>query len=154
MALQISREIAVRPELWKELIELYEIGYLIVIDDFLIRPDSLPLLEIAGMVKFDMNRLSPQHLRVQTAALSGYPVKTIASGIKSYAVFEDCTQAEIDLFQGDFVLTPRHVARNAAGSHHFGRLRLIARFRIPGSSWNSWTTSSRPICASATGCCD
>ncbi len=49
-----------RPELWRELIELYEIGYLIVIDDFLIRPDSLPLLEIAGMVKFDMRRLTPE----------------------------------------------------------------------------------------------
>ena len=126
VALQIDREAAVRPELWRELIELYETGYVIVIDDFLIRPDSLPLLEIAGMVKFDMRRLTPDNLRVQAAALSGYPVKTIVTGVDRYEVFEDCMRAEIDLFQGRFFETAGHIARNGAGSRHLARLRLIA----------------------------
>ena len=131
VALQIDRSTAVRPELWRELIELNEVGYLIIVDDFLVRPDSLPLLEIAGMVKFDMRRLTPDNLRVQVAALSGYPIKTIATGVESYATFEDCMQTEIDLFQGAFFLRPRHFARTLADSRHLSRLRLIAAVQDP-----------------------
>jgi c-di-GMP-related signal transduction protein len=132
VALQIDREAAVRPGLWRELIALYEAGYVIAIDDFLVRPDSLPLLEITSMVKFDMRRLTPDNLRVQSAALSGYPVKTIVTGVDDYAVFEDCMRAEVDLFQGRFFETAGHIARNSAGSRHLARLRLIAAIQNQG----------------------
>ena len=59
VALQIDREARCDRGCGSELIALYEAGYLIAIDDFLVRPDSLPLLEITSMVKFDMSRLSP-----------------------------------------------------------------------------------------------
>lgn len=131
VALQIDRALAVRSRHWAELIELYEAGFLLAVDNFLIRPDTLPLLEIAGMVKFDMHQLTPDHLRVQVAALSGFPVKTIATGVDDYATYDDCKQAEIDLFQGAFFQTARFHARTMSGASHMHRLRLIAAVQNP-----------------------
>lgn len=126
VALQIDRRLAVRPEHWAELIALNDAGFLIAVDNFVIRPDSLPLLELAGMVKFDMRELTPEQLRVQLAALRGYPVKTIATGVDSYRTYDECREAEIDLFQGAFFQTPRYYARNSSTASHIDRLRLLA----------------------------
>ena len=60
VALELHRTDALDPEVLAELVRLGELGYTIVLDDFVMRDDSLPLLEVAHYVKLDVQAFSPR----------------------------------------------------------------------------------------------
>src|SRR6478609_6533492 len=73
------------------------------LDGFVVRGDSMPLLEVADYVKLDARVFSRDELAEQVAELEPYDVELIAAGIEDHATFELCKEVGFDYFQGDFL---------------------------------------------------
>src|SRR3954470_6376784 len=110
VGLELHHPDVLDPQLLAELTRLGRLGYTIVLDDFVMRGDSRPLLEVADYVKLDVRAFTTDQLAEQVAGLEAYNVKLIATGIEDRPTFELCDRAGFDYFQGYFFCRPMTVA--------------------------------------------
>jgi len=90
-------------------------GYTLVLDDFLLKPELIPLVMLADMIKIDFRETSPRELSLMLEKLTPFPVKLLAEKIETYEEFENAKQIGFDYFQGFFfskpeILTARDIA--------------------------------------------
>jgi EAL and modified HD-GYP domain-containing signal transduction protein len=131
VALELHRSDALDPEVVAELGRLGELGYTIAVDDFVMRDDSLPLLEVAHFVKLDVQAFTRDRLAEQVAELEPYNVKLIAAGIEDHHTFEFCKETGFDYFQGYFFCRPRTVAGHGIPANRLGQMRMMAVLQDP-----------------------
>ena len=131
VALELHRSDVLDPQMLSELTRLGGLGYTIVLDDFVMRDDSLPLLEIAHYVKLDVRAFTRDQLAEQVAGLEPYDVELIAAGIEDHHTFEFCKEAGFDYFQGQFFCRPRTVAGHGIPANRLSQLRMMAVLQDP-----------------------
>jgi EAL and modified HD-GYP domain-containing signal transduction protein len=131
VVLELHRGEALDPEVLAELRRLVELGYLIALDDFVIREDSLPLLEVAHFVKFDVQAFTRDQLAAQVQALRSHKVSLIASKIEDHHTFEACKELGFDHFQGYFFCQPRTVTGKGIPSNRLTQMRLMSVLQDP-----------------------
>ncbi len=131
VALELHRSDVLDPQVLAELTGLGELGYTIVLDDFVMCDDSLPLLEVAHYVKLDVRALTREQLAEQVAELEPYQVKLIAAGIEDHRTFEFCKNAGFDYFQGYFFCRPRTVAGHGIPANRLAQMRMMAVLQDP-----------------------
>jgi c-di-GMP-related signal transduction protein len=85
---------------------LREQGYQIALDDFVFRPGCKHLLDVADVVKIEIQSLPrpEQKLLVQSCRARG--LQTLAEKVETYEEFEWARQAGYDYFQGYFFARP------------------------------------------------
>jgi EAL and modified HD-GYP domain-containing signal transduction protein len=131
VALELQRADVVDAQVLAELERLGGLGYTIVLDGFVMRDDSLPLLEVADYVKLDARNLSRDELAAQVAELEPYDVELIAAGIEDHPTFELCKEVGFDYFQGDFFCRPRTVAGHGIPANRLTQMRMMAVLQDP-----------------------
>ena len=131
VALELHRADAVDAQMLAELERLGGLGYTIVLDGFVMRDDSLPLLEVADYVKLDARALSLEQLAAQVAELEPYDIELIAAGIDDHPTFELCKEAGFDYFEGDFFCRPRTVAGHGIPASRLAQMRMMAVLQDP-----------------------
>jgi EAL and modified HD-GYP domain-containing signal transduction protein len=131
VVLELHRGEALDPEVLAELRRLVELGYLVALDDFVIREDSLPLLEVAHFVKFDVQAFTRDQLAEQVGALRSHKVSLIASKIEDHHTFEACKELGFDHFQGYFFCQPRTVTGKGIPSNRLTQMRLMNVLQDP-----------------------
>lgn len=108
--------------------QLKEAGYLLALDDFLYDDSLLPLIKLAGIIKFDVRQMSLAELKRQVAIVRQYKVKILAEKVESNEEFEALLDMGFDLFQGYFFSRPHIMkGRDIPGSrfHYLKLLRLL-----------------------------
>jgi EAL and modified HD-GYP domain-containing signal transduction protein len=131
VGLEMPRDTAADPDVAAKLGELAEMGYMIVLDDFVMRPDSAPLLELAHMVKLDAHSFTDEQLRDQIQAIAAHKVKLIGERIESYEQFDRCKAAGLGFFQGYFFCQPKTVAGKGIPTNRLAQVQLIAALQNP-----------------------
>jgi c-di-GMP phosphodiesterase len=131
VALELHRTDALDPEVLAELRRLSELGYAIALDDFVMREDSLPLLEVAHFAKLDAQAFTRDQLAEQVAQLEPHKVKLIASKIEDHHTFEFCKQVGFEYFQGYFFCQPKTVAGRGIPSNRLTQMKLMAVLQDP-----------------------
>ena len=131
VALELHRSAALDPDVLAELRRLAGLGYTIVLDDFVMRDDSLPLLEVAHHVKIDVQAFSRDQLEQQVLLLEPHKVKLIASKIEDHHTFDACRRIGFDHFQGYFFCQPKTVAGRGIPSNRLTQMRLMAVLQDP-----------------------
>jgi c-di-GMP phosphodiesterase len=131
VALELHHPDVLDPQVLAELTRLSGLGYTIVLDDFVMRDDSRPLLEVAHYLKLDVQAFTPDQLAEQVAGLKPYNVKLIATGIDDHTTFEFCNEAGFDYFQGYFFCRPRAVAGNGIPANRLAQMRMMAVLHDP-----------------------
>ena len=131
VGLEVPRDIATDPDVAAKLGELGEMGYMVVLDDFVMRPDSAPLLELAHMVKLDAQSFTDEQLREQIEAIAAHKVKLIGERIESYEQFDRCKAVGLGFFQGYFFCQPKTVAGKGIPSNRLAQVQLIAALQNP-----------------------
>ncbi len=131
VALELARSDKLDPELLAELRRLDELGYTIVIDDFVKGDDSLLLLEVARYVKLDVRAVAREQLAELVAELAPYNVKLIAAGIEDHDTFEFCRESGFDYFQGYFFCRPRSFAGHGIPANRLAQMRMMALLQDP-----------------------
>ena len=131
VALELHRSDALDPEVLEELRRLSGLGYSIALDDFVMREDSLPLLEVAHFVKLDVQAFTRDQLAEQVADLEPHKVKLIAAKIEDHHTFEFCKQSGFEYFQGYFFCQPKTVAGRGIPSNRLTQMKLMAVLQDP-----------------------
>ena len=97
----------------------------------MIRDDSLPLLEVAHFVKFDVQAFTRDQLAEQVEALHAYKVSLIASKIEDHHTLEACKELDFDHFQGYFFCQPKTVTGKGIPSNRLTQMRLMTVLQDP-----------------------
>ena len=108
---------------------LAEKGYLLALDDFVYHPRFDPLLELAGIVKFDVLQMDRAELARQAEMVkSRFRVRLLAEKVESDEEFAALMDMGFDLFQGYFFRKPHIISGlDIPGSklHYFEILRQV-----------------------------
>ena len=131
VALELGRGVAADADVRAKLVELREKGYRIVLDDFVLRDDSMSLLEIADMVKLDALSFSDEQLVDQARELTAQGVRLVAERIENHEAFDRCKEAGFELFQGYFFCQPKTVTGKGVPANRLAQMELVVALQNP-----------------------
>jgi EAL and modified HD-GYP domain-containing signal transduction protein len=81
---------------------LSQIGYMIVLDDFIYRRDLEPLVVLADIIKIDFRKESIPKIQLGVKKLYQYRAKLLAEKIETEEEFQAALCSGFDYFQGNF----------------------------------------------------
>jgi len=105
--------------------ELKVKGYIIVLDDFVLRPEYEPLIELADIVKIDFLEVKGEERKVIAQLLAGRGVRLLAEKVETQQDFAEALQAGYSYFQGFFFCKPEIVSGREVPIYKLTYLRLI-----------------------------
>jgi c-di-GMP phosphodiesterase len=132
LALQLRQSVAAREDVLPALTALAAAGHPVVIDDFVARPDTLLLLEIASVVKIDVAERSEEQLTEQVRLARSSDAKLLARGVDRGS-FERCRQIGFDLFQGELLGAASTVTGRTIAVDHANQMQLLAALQDPAA---------------------
>jgi EAL and modified HD-GYP domain-containing signal transduction protein len=131
LVLEVLEDIAVDQKLIDSVGELRRRGYIIALDDFIFHEDLRPLVELANIIKIDVQALSQHDVTEHLEILSKYPVKILAEKIETPEEFDWCKAQGFDMFQGFFLSRPRVLRGQRMPANRVNTMRLLAKLQDP-----------------------
>lgn len=124
VVIEVLESVTVDEQLIQTLGALREQGYRLALDDFVLTPDTRPLLELADIIKIDM--LEP----LDEDALALYQqhgLQLLAEKVEDLDTFERCRALGFHLFQGYFYAQPQvhALSRRQRQSNHAVQMQLL-----------------------------
>lgn len=106
-------------------------GYTIALDDFILTPEWLPLLEIADIIKLDIRAMPLPKTLALIDNLKKYDLTLLAEKVETHAEFEVLRDAGCELFQGFFFSKPNLVAGKRLDVNQAAALELLNKINAP-----------------------
>lgn len=126
LVIELLEDILPTPEVLSTCAQLRKKGYMIALDDFIIEPEFLPLLDVADIVKIDFLETPRPVIEDFVRNFSASNVKLLAEKIETYDDFEFAKSLGFSLFQGYFFSKPVIVSSEVKLSpHRINCLRLM-----------------------------
>ena len=104
--------------------------YLVALDDFVWRPESERLLELADIVKLDVLHHGAD-LATIVDQLKRHEVDLVAEKVETYEMLDRCRDLGFTRFQGNFLEKPRMFSTVRVSAEAAVRLQLVARMNDP-----------------------
>jgi c-di-GMP phosphodiesterase len=114
--------------------QLSDLGYLIVLDDFVLTDATRKLLDTADIVKLDVLALDDRTLARHVAELREYQMRLVAEKVEDRRTFERCTELGFDYFQGYVFGRPETAASRSISSLARTNIELLALLQRPEST--------------------
>jgi len=131
LVLEVLEDVDPDPEVKRAMRALKDDGYTLALDDFVLFGQHQGLLELADLVKVDIQGYDDQGLRECVRELRRYPLYLVAEKVETHAEQALCRELGFDYFQGYFFAQPRAVARAPMPSDRLTALRLLGRLQDP-----------------------
>ena len=131
LVLEILEDIAVDEAVVAAVRDLKARGYVIALDDFVYRDDFRPLLEIADIIKIDVQQVNGARLDEHFRLLRPYQLRLLAEKVETPEVFEACTRLGFDYYQGYFLCRPHVLSARRLPSNRVNALRMMAKLQEP-----------------------
>ncbi len=100
-------------------------GYQLALDDFEWHEKWIPLLELASMVKVDVQGKTLDQLKPIVARLKTFNVKLLAERVETDRVRSECASIGFTLFQGYFYCQPETVVKRDLSAAESSALQLL-----------------------------
>jgi len=126
LVIEVLEDVKVDDGLIERLQALRSEGYTIALDDFELRPDTLPLVELADIIKLDVLALSEHQLEEYISFLKQYKVTLLAEKVETYEMLEHCKALGFDLFQGFFLSRPKLITGHKVTENRQAIMQLLA----------------------------
>ena len=134
LGLEILGNVTLDPLLIEAVHRLSAQGYTIVLDDVIQHAALRPLLEIADIVKVDVQALADSEVQKHVEALRTHKIKLLADKVETHAQFEFCNHLGFDYFQGFFFCQPHIIKGQRIPPNRLVTLRLLAKLQDPVTS--------------------
>jgi len=106
VAVEVLEDVIPDEEIINACKNLKKKGYLLVLDDFVFKPEYMPLIELTDIIKVDF-RMTPRKERQEMIQrLSGYSIKFLAEKVETQEEFQDALEMGYSYFQGYFFCKP------------------------------------------------
>jgi EAL and modified HD-GYP domain-containing signal transduction protein len=106
-------------------------GYLLVLDDFVIKPESRPFIKYADIIKVDFLATPVEQRRALVQALKSTGIKLLAEKVETQADFEEAVEMGYSFFQGYFFAKPVVISGKDVPSYKLTYLQLIQKVNQP-----------------------
>jgi len=140
VVLEVLEDITVDDELVASLEDFKNKGYIIALDDFIIKDDNKVLIPFADIVKIDLMALSQRELIEHVKALKPYKVKLLAEKVETEQEFELCKQLGFDYYQGYHFSKPNIVAGKQLPPNRLALLEMISTLQDSECSFDELET--------------
>lgn len=114
--------------------QLREDGYALALDDFNARPDTLPLVAMADIVKVDFLAVTGADRERIAAWLRGKAVRMLAEKVETKEELADAKRLGFSLFQGYHFCKPELLRRGDLAPQKLSYLRLVDEINRPTTS--------------------
>jgi len=131
LVLEILEDVAVDQKLIDSIGDLRRRGYIIALDDFKYHEDLRPLVELANIIKIDLQAMSRDDVSTHLEILKKYPVQLLAEKIETPDEFDWCKSQGFHLFQGFFLSRPRILRGQRLPANRVNTMRIIAKLQDP-----------------------
>jgi EAL and modified HD-GYP domain-containing signal transduction protein len=106
VVLEVLESVKVTPAVIAGVSRLRASGYRIALDDFVLTPETAPLLDFAHVVKLDVLNVAPETIRAQLEAVRPHVATVVAEKVSTHAEHAFLLDLGFDLFQGYFLEMP------------------------------------------------
>lgn len=129
LVLEILEDIMVDDAVTGAVRELKALGYTIALDDFVYHPDLTPLVELADIIKLDVQELGNEQIGAHVDLLKRYPLKLLAEKVETPEMFDLCTRLGFDYYQGYFLCRPRVLSGKRLPANRVNAMRMVAKLQ-------------------------
>lgn len=133
VVLEVLEDISLDQGVLDGLKSLVDKRYIIALDDFVFRPETVPLLELAHIVKLEVMGQDHATLSERVAQLKPYKVKLLAEKVETYEEFMLCKKLGFDYFQGYFLCKPHVVEGKSLPANRLVVLSLLGKLQDPNA---------------------
>lgn len=126
IVIEVLESVAIDADIINNLKELSQLGYTIALDDFVLAPEWLPLLEFADIIKLDVMACSLAETHELIKKLKPYNLKLLAEKVETHQEFETLRAWGCELFQGFFFSKPNIVEGKRLGVSQTAAIQLLA----------------------------
>ncbi len=107
---------------------LKEQGYTIALDDFIFKKRFVPFIQMADIIKFDVENVHPEKLKPLFDKVKSITnVIILAERVETKEMFEHCKAAGADLFQGYYFAKPEIVTGKQLGVGKINLMQLLEK---------------------------
>ena len=131
LVLEILENIEIDDKVIAAVRKLKQQGYLIALDDFIYHPELTALVNLANIVKLDVQVLDNVALEEHVSILSKYPVRLLAEKIETPEMFDRCKELNFDYYQGYFLCKPRILTGRRLPGNRLSIMRMMAELQNP-----------------------
>ncbi|RMD80739.1 MAG: HDOD domain-containing protein [Gammaproteobacteria bacterium] len=131
VVLEVLEDVPVDQPLLEGLRRLRRQGFRVALDDFVLEPSRASLLELAEVVKLDLQALPEGELERQVQTLRRRGLTLLAEKIETPEEFERAKALGFQLFQGFWFARPHVLQRRTLSPNRLSVLRLLARLHDP-----------------------
>ncbi len=126
IVIEVLESVAIDADIVNNLRELSQLGYTIALDDFVLSPEWLPLLEFANIIKLDVMADGLEGSRKLIEQLKPYKLKLLAEKVETYQEFEALREWGCELFQGFFFSKPNIVEGKRLEVNQAAAIQLLS----------------------------
>ncbi len=131
LGLELPEDIVLDERLMAAVRELAEKGYTIVLDNFRYHEKLVPLVELAQIVKVDIQVVDDQTLREYVQQLRSHQVKLQAIKVETHEELASCMNMGFEYFQGYFLAKPKVIKQHSVPPSRLAVLRLLGALQNP-----------------------
>ena len=131
VVLEVLEDVVVDEPLIRGVRRLCEQGYRIALDDFTLREELLPLVDLAHVIKIDVMALDRAAVREHVSRLRRYKTALLAEKVETREDFEFCRRLGFDYFQGYFFCRPSVIKGQGVPANRIALLHLLSELYKP-----------------------
>jgi c-di-GMP phosphodiesterase len=125
--LELIEDQVVDNALIEVLTEAVDQGFTLALDDYRHAPNMKPLLDLASIVKLDVQALTRQELQAEVRKLEPRNLTLVAEKIETAEEYEFCRELDVfDAYQGYFIALPELSRTPATPTRELGALCALA----------------------------
>ena len=131
VVLEVLESVVADDEVLRALRQLSAQGYRIALDDFVFERCPAELIDIADIIKIDVQALDRTEVERHVRLLQGRHLKLMAEKVETHEEFERCKKLGFDFFQGYFLCYPNVVEGTRVTMDRLTSLEILAKLQDP-----------------------
>ena len=131
VVLEVLESVVADDEVLRSLRQLSAQGYRIALDDFVYEECREELVDIADIVKIDVQAMSREDVARHVRLLKGRNLKLMAEKVETHDEYGFCTELGFDFFQGYFLCYPNVVQAPGLMTDRLSSLDILAKLQDP-----------------------
>ncbi len=135
VVLEVLEDVAPDAEVIAGLEELAKRGFTLALDDFIYHESLEPLIELADLIKLDIQQVNRDELQHIVRKLKKRGVRLLAEKIETQEEFQFCKGLGFDYFQGYFLARPSLISKKKLPNNKLVNLQLLGRLQEPDVSF-------------------
>lgn len=131
VVIELLESIQPTAEIIKAVEKIKHAGYRIALDDFVYSKEMLPLVDLADIIKVDVQETDQKTLEVLAKVLLPKQKRLLAEKVEALDEFKRCRDLGYTLFQGYYFARPQVINSETIPESKTSKLRLMQKLHLP-----------------------